>query len=196
MVPAAAKSMEPESAVAALRRLYLRADRADYIGEAVSQLAHALQAAHLARRARAPEEEVLAALLHDVGHLCGPEDGSRMGGHGVAGHEDVGADTLAALGFGRAVVEGVRGHVAAKRYLVATRPEYAERLSAASRETLRHQGGPMDADERRAFEASPFCESWLRIRSWDEAAKVAGLEVPGFEAYVPLLEAHLRAARG
>ncbi len=185
--------MDP--AVAALRGLFLRADDTDYIGEAVSQLSHALQAAELARAAGASEAEVLAALLHDVGHLCAPADAPDMGGHGVARHEDVGADYLAGLGFSRDVTERVRGHVAAKRYLVATRPEYAERLSRASRVTLRHQGGPMGDAERRAFEASPLRDSWLRIRSWDEAAKVAGHRAPGFDAYVPLLEAHLRAAR-
>jgi predicted HD phosphohydrolase len=183
------------AAVDALRNLYGRAERAEYIGEAVSQLAHALQAAHLARSAGACDDEVLASLLHDVGHLCAPHDAAHMGGHGVAGHEDVGADHLAGLGFAEGVTERVRGHVAAKRYLVASRPDYAERLSDASRVTLRHQGGPMDDAERSAFEASPLCHSWLRIRSWDEAAKLPGLEVPDFDAYVPLLQKHLEAAQ-
>jgi phosphonate degradation associated HDIG domain protein len=180
------------AAIDALRRLYAAAEDAEYIGEAVSQLAHALQAAELAHAAGASDDEVLAALLHDVGHLCAGSDAPRMGDHGAARHEDMGADHLAALGFGEGVTERVRGHVAAKRYLVGARPDYAERLSEASRITLRHQGGPMDADERAAFEASPLYDSWLRLRSWDEAAKVEGLEVPDFDAYLPLLEAHLR----
>ncbi len=184
-----------DAAIDSLRRLYARADRADYIGEAVTQLAHALQAADLARRAGASDDEILAALLHDVGHLCAAEGEARMGDHGVAGHEDVGADHLAALGFGPDVTERVRGHVAAKRYLVTTRPDYVARLSEASRVTLRHQGGAMDDAARTAFEASDLRGSWLRLRSWDDAAKVVGLSVPDFDVYVPLLEAHLRASR-
>ena len=182
------------AAVEELRALFAEAEGADYIGEAVTQLAHALQAAYLASRAGADDEDVLGALLHDVGHLCAPAGSTRMGADGVARHEDVGASYLASLGFAPSVCERVRGHVAAKRYLVSTRPDYGRRLSAASRRTLEHQGGPMGADERAAFEASPLAAAWLRLRSWDEAAKEPALEVPGFDAYVPRLEAHLRTA--
>ena len=181
------------NAVDALRRLYQRAAEADYIGEPVSQRAHALQAAWLARRDGAPDETLLAALLHDVGHLAAAPDAPRMGAYGARGHEVVGADWLATLGFGAAVHEPVRGHVAAKRYRVVVEPDYASRLSEASRVTLGHQGGPMSEAERRAFEASPWFEACLRLRAWDEAAKRADLEVPDFESYVPLIEAHLRA---
>ena len=180
-------------AIDGLRRLYREAEVRDYIGEPVSQAAHALQAASLASEAGACDAEVLAALLHDVGHLCAPDEAPRMGAHGVGRHENLGADHLAALGFGPSVTELVRGHVAAKRYLVATRPDYAARLSRASAETLRHQGGPMSPAEMRAFEASPLREGWLRLRSWDEAAKRAGLVVPGFDAYEARIRAHLVA---
>ena len=184
-----------KESLSSLERLYLGAEHADYIGEPISQLAHALQAAHLARAAGASDEDVIAALLHDVGHLCAPDDVDDMGGYGAAGHEDVGAAHLEALGFDEAVVERVRGHVAAKRYLVATRAAYAAKLSRASETTLAHQGGPMTRDEQRAFEASPLCDAWLRLRAWDDAAKVPGLEVPSFDAYLPLMAAHLRGVR-
>jgi len=164
---------------------------AGYIGESVSQLDHALQAAQLAEAAGAPEHEVLAALLHDVGHLCDPE-APRMGGVGVVQHEEVGAAYLARLGFAPSVTELVRGHVAAKRYLVVARPGYGERLSAASRHTLAHQGGAMDEAERSAFEADPLRDAKLRLRAWDEEAKVPGRETPGVEHYRGILIAHLR----
>src|SRR5216684_1116208 len=45
-----------------------RGDEA-YFGEPVSQTEHALQAAHEAEREGAPDLLVVAALLHDVGHL-------------------------------------------------------------------------------------------------------------------------------
>jgi len=175
-----------------LLRLLADSARSDYIGEGVSQLEHALQAAALARAAGAADAEVIAALLHDVGHLCAPDDAPTMDGLGVVRHEDVGAEHLCAIGFGPDVTELVRGHVAAKRYLVRTDPAHAARLSPASRETLRHQGGPMTEAEARRFEASPLYRAMLRIRAWDERAKHPGLVVDGLEAYVPLLLAHLR----
>lgn len=166
---------------------------ASYSGESVSQLDHALQAAQLAEAAGAPEHEVLAALLHDVGHLCDP-DAPRMGGVGVVQHEEVGAAYLARLGFAPAVTELVRGHVAAKRYLVVARPGYGERLSAASRHTLAHQGGPMSEAERSAFEADPLRDAKLRLRAWDEEAKVPGRETPDLAHHRERLVAHLRAS--
>jgi len=184
--------MKPAKArVASLLDLLADSAERDYIGEGVSQLEHALQAAALARSARAPADEVIAALLHDVGHLCAAEDAPTMAGLGVLRHEDLGADHLRALGFGADVTDLVRGHVAAKRYLVAADASYAARLSPASRETLRHQGGPMGEAERRRFEASPWHVAALRVRSWDERAKQPGLAVDGLDAYEPLLLDHL-----
>ena len=164
---------------------------AEYIGEPVSQLEHALQTAELARAARAPENEVLAALLHDLGHLCAPEDAPRMDELGVLEHEGIGADRLADLGFRPEVTDLVRSHVAAKRYLVTTRPGYLASLSEASLGTLRHQGGPMAAAERAAFDADPLRDAKLRVRSWDEQAKVEGLVVPGIRSYAEMIDAHL-----
>src|SRR5262245_52788636 len=87
-----------------------------YIGEQVSQLEHALQCAAAAERAGAPPEEVLAALLHDVGHLCAPGDAPTMAELGVLQHEIIGAAWLRARGLPTTVCELVEGHVAAKRY--------------------------------------------------------------------------------
>src|SRR5262252_1145827 len=122
---AAMTPAEASARVDALFALLERARDADYIGEGVSQLQHALQAAALARAANAPDDEVLAALLHDVGHLCAGPGAPSMAGLGIVRHEDVGADHLVALGFGARVVELVRGHVAAKRYLVGADRAYA-----------------------------------------------------------------------
>jgi predicted HD phosphohydrolase len=168
------------------------ARHADYIGEGVTQLEHALQAAALARAANASPHEVLAALLHDIGHLCAGPDAASMDGLGVVRHEAIGADHLAALGFAASVTELVRGHVAAKRYLVGSDAAYAARLSEASRGTLRHQGGAMNANERRAFEALPAHRAMLRLRSWDEAAKDPARRVDDLSAYAALLRDHLR----
>jgi phosphonate degradation associated HDIG domain protein len=164
------------------------ARRAGYDGERVTQLEHALQAAELAQRAGASVAEVVAALLHDIGHVCAGRDAARMGDCGVAQHEAIGAAYLAELGFCPEVTELVRGHVGAKRYLVATRKTYGDRLSDASRTTLEHQGGPMSPEECAAFEASPHFQAILELRRRDEAAKVPGREVPLLDVYRPLVE--------
>lgn len=186
--------MTPQEATArveSLLALLEQAKTSDYIGEGVSQLAHALQAAARARAAGAPVNEILAALLHDVGHLCAGPSAPNMEGLGVLRHEEVGADHLAGLGFCADVVDLVRGHVAAKRYLVGAEPGYAARLSEASRATLRHQGGPLSTSERRAFEALPHFRALLRVRAWDEAAKQRDLRVDDLSSYASLLRDHL-----
>ena len=165
------------------------AERSGYIGEPVSQLEHALQAAHFAREAGAPDSAILAALLHDIGHLCAPEDADEMSGLGVLDHEGIGARWLAQLGFSDDVCELVRGHVQAKRYLTHRNPEYLRRLSDASRGTLEFQGGPMTETEATAFERDPRFKLKLAVRTWDERAKVVGLLVPGLETYAPALNA-------
>src|SRR5205814_3836144 len=133
--------------VAAIVDLLRRSAADPYIGEPISQLEHALQTAALASRASADDVTIAAALLHDIGHLCATEDAPRMPGLGVSDHEHVGALFLRDAGFAEDVAALVDGHVAAKRYLVATRPEYAAKLSDASRATLALQGGPMSAAE-------------------------------------------------
>jgi phosphonate degradation associated HDIG domain protein len=167
------------------------ADR-EYIGEAISQLAHGLQAGALAERAGADDELILAALLHDVGHLAFPAGTPDMAGFGVKEHERHGAEYLRARGFSDRVATLVRRHVDAKRYLVARSPAYAARLSDASTQTLRWQGGPMTAAEVAGFEAFPMHADILRLRAWDEAAKDPQARVPGLDVYRARIVAHLK----
>lgn len=162
-----------------------------YIGEPVSQLEHALQAAYLARRAGACGAEVLAALLHDVGHLVAEAGAPQMAGLGVLEHEHVGARFLAERGVARPVCELVQSHVQAKRYLARRKPGYYVSLSEASQGTLAFQGGPMSEVEACAFETDPAFAAKLRLRTWDEAAKRPDLDVPGLAAYVALLTQHM-----
>jgi phosphonate degradation associated HDIG domain protein len=161
-----------------------------YFGEAVTETEHALQCAHLAEQSGASPELIAAALLHDVGHLLHglPEDAAERGLDGR--HEAEGAAWLR-VHFGPAVVDPVRLHVAAKRYLCAVEPDYHAGLSEASRRSLRLQGGPMSPDEVRRFEQEPWFRSAVAVRRWDDAAKVPGLVVPGLDHYRPRLEAVL-----
>lgn len=163
---------------------------AEYHGERVSQLEHALQAAHLARQDGAGEEEVIAALLHDIGHMW-PVEGRQVTSVGVVSHDAIGAQVLTGLGFSFEVADIVSGHVAAKRYLVATDEDYATQLSGTSVESLRLQGGPMSPGEVEDFRESANWRSKVRVRIWDDRAKIPGAEVPGLESYLELLTAHL-----
>ena len=158
----------------------------EYLGEAVTQAQHMLQAAALAEGAGAAPELVAGALLHDVGHFTGTVSGRELMSGTDNRHGDQGADWLAQW-FGPGVTEPVRLHVAAKRYLCAVEPGYFGALSAASVHTLRIQGGPMTPAESAGFEASPWCQSALRLRRWDDAAKDPGAVVPAFGYYQRLL---------
>ena len=156
--------------------------------EDLSQLAHAEQTAALARAAGSTDEVVVAALLHDVGHLLemaereGPRD--RTTDHR---HESVGAAWLASL-YGPAVTAPIALHVRAKRYLCAVEPSYHEGLSAGSVASLERQGGPLSADGAAAFETNPGWEGAVALRRWDDQAKVLDLEVGPIESYGSLLE--------
>jgi phosphonate degradation associated HDIG domain protein len=163
-----------------------------YFGERVSMVEHGLQAAHFARAEGAPEALVLAALLHDIGHLLEETPDAIEEWTLDARHEETGAHWLARH-FDEAVYEPVRMHVLAKRYLCATDAAYSARLSEASVHTLKLQGGPMAANEVARFEAEPFWREALRVRRWDDQGKVAGLKTLAFRDYAPLIE---RVARG
>jgi phosphonate degradation associated HDIG domain protein len=168
--------------------LFVRHGTVAYHGELVSQAEHALQAAELAARENAPNGLVVAALLHDVGHLLEGQD-EDLAVRGIDGrHEETGCAWLARH-FGSEVTEPVRLHVAAKRYLCAIDTCYLAGLSLASRTSLSLQGGPMAADERAQFESNPFHTDAVRLRCWDDLAKVPGLTVPGVEHYRRRLEA-------
>lgn len=181
--------------------LYKSSGHADYIGESVSMLEHALQAANCAQLAKSSEEEILAALFHDIGHLIGMEaisGGDRtqykqMNGCGIMNHENIGAEFLRKAGFSRGVVEICRGHVNAKRYLCYKNPGYLEKLSDASKVTLGFQGGPMTASEAKDFEDNPYHLSILRMRSFDEAAKVQGKKVPALDSYRQMMIRNISA---
>jgi phosphonate degradation associated HDIG domain protein len=167
-------------------------DRA-YSGEPVSQLEHALQSAALAQAAGASEALVAAALLHDIGHLVN-DQGDTPTERGIDDlHQFLGAHFLEPL-FGREVLEPIRLHVAAKRYLCATRPGYHEALSADSRRSLALQGGVFSAQEAEAFGQRPHVADAISLRLWDDQAKVAGLRTPSLDDYLPLL-ARCAAAR-
>jgi phosphonate degradation associated HDIG domain protein len=150
--------------------LFARKGAIAYEGEGISQIAHAWQCGQLARAAGATQALQLASWLHDLGHLLTDLSGSPT----VQGiddcHEHSAACMLDAI-WGPAVAEPVRLHVAAKRYLVATYPEYQARLSPDSVRSLALQGGPMDLGECVRFQASRFALDAQQLRAWDDSGK-------------------------
>ncbi len=167
--------------------IFERRGAESYLGEPVTMSEHMLQGAWLAEQDGAPEELVAAALLHDIGHYTSefgtysPDDVEDK--H----HDEAGGEVLAPF-FPPVIVECVRLHVAAKRYLCATDPTYFSKLSPASVHTLSLQGGPMSAAEVAEFRSNPFHEEAVRVRIWDEGGKIANMKTRAFRDYVPLLE--------
>lgn len=172
--------------LAEIDRLFATRGDSEYGGEAVSQLEHALQAAAAAVADGADEPLVAAALLHDVGHLLHdlPVDAPEAG---IDDHHENSAARFLETHFGPEVCEPVRLHVAAKRYLTAVEPDYLAKLSGPSVTSLMLQGGPMNAAEQEVFRANPHWQAALRLRRYDEAAKVAGAATPTLAHFLPLL---------
>lgn len=169
-----------------LTDIFLRRGSDSYLGEAVTMSEHMLQAAALAEGEGSDDALIAAALLHDVGHYADEFNAYRPTDTFDKRHDDVGAQLLAPH-FDSRIVTAVRLHVAAKRYLCATRPEYKSLLSTASKHTLLLQGGPMSAHEVVEFEGNNGYLDAVRVREWDDQAKVPGVLTPSFDHYVPLL---------
>jgi len=161
-----------------------------YHGELVSQIEHAIQAAELAKRNHPNDPEfILAAFLHDFGHLCDTDLGD-MDGYGTWDHEEVGARTLKNLGFSEKITRLVENHVYAKRYLVSTDPLYFADLSPASKITLLKQGGLLSEEEVQEFEQDPLFELHIALRRLDEQAKMVGQPEPDLDWLEALMQAH------
>ena len=172
-----------------VRLLRQRGD-SEYGGESVTQIQHALQCAMLAEQDDASSELISAALLHDVGHLLHtlPDEAPDSGIDDA--HEDLGHRYLRQV-FGDAVTEPVRLHVPAKRYMCAKFVGYQDQLSHPSIVSLQLQGGPMTVRETEEFEQNSFADDAVRLRRWDDAAKISNLRTPPLEHYIRHLQASI-----
>ena len=176
-----------------------------YGQEAVSQLEHALQCAHLAEVAEESSETIVAALLHDLGHMLGANSQRpilSMQAESVGESQDpdqtppttddlhqyIALPFLRGV-FGDAVLEPIKLHVEAKRYLCATDSTYWESLSPASKHSLVLQGGIHSPEQVTAFEALAFSEQAARLRRYDDLAKVPGAKTPGLDHYAQFMRA-------
>lgn len=183
-----------ETRVEEVFALFDRFGNADYIGEAISQIEHGCQAAECAEKEGFSDEVILAALFHDIGHLCEMNgEKPQMGGYGVMEHEKLGADFLRERGFSENMAKLVQSHVEAKRYLCFADAEYYGKLSEASKNTLEYQGGVMTETEAAEFEKDPRFETIIRMRHWDELAKEVEVPLPDMQRYKNMAIAHLSA---
>ena len=178
-----------------LSDLFYRGQAVAYGKGEVSMCGHMLQTAELAAEAGAAPPLLVACLLHDIGHFgtdyplsFNYESHSHMQKASQdLHHEEAGASMLTPF-FEPDVTEPIRLHVAAKRYLCATDPEYAVQLSATTYHTLGLQGGVMNDEKVEAFLGLPYSSDAVQLRRWDDAAMTANRSVPGLEHYMDLLE--------
>jgi len=163
-------------------------------GEGVTELQHALQSAHLARTDDATDHLIVAALLHDIGHLLHglPENVAEQGVD--AHHEQIGEKWLNKW-FGSKISRPVGLHVTAKRYQCTVNLDYLEQLSSASAKSFILQGGKMSGNEIRAFEEDLFFNEALQLRTWDDHAKDPEMETSPLEHYLPLIQVALVSGR-
>lgn len=165
----------------------------EYIGEPVTKLEHMVQSAMIAEDQQLDDEMIIAALLHDIGHVCvETSEENDMDGFGVIDHEKTGAEYLQLRGFSQRIIDAVANHVPAKRYLCYRFKEYNDALSVASKRTLEFQGGPMLAEEAAAFEQLAWFKDIIALRQIDEMAKMENVPLPAnLDKYRTLIIEHL-----
>ena len=159
----------------------------EYLGEPVTMAEHMLQGATIAEQNGQDEIIIVAALLHDIGHFTSEFGTFTMDDTEDRHHEEAGARVLEEF-FPSVVTDCVRYHVAAKRYLCATKPEYFNRLSEASIHSLNLQGGPMSAEEAAAIAKNPNLKEIIAVRYLDEAGKYADMATPDFWHFAPMVQ--------
>ena len=171
---------------------YMEKRGQSFYDESVTQLQHALQCARQAELAVADPVQVTAALLHDLGHFLVDENDEQADflTEDLL-HEEIGAEYLQPF-FSEEVTEPVKLHVPAKRYICTTDTAYYDTLSRASKRSFQLQGGPMSAAEQAEFESSPHWRNAVRLRRWDDLAKVKSIRTPGLERYREAVQSCLR----
>ena len=172
-------------ALADIEKLFRDHGGIAYSGEGVSQLEHALQAAQLAEQDGAAPELVTAAFLHDLGHLLNLQ-GDTPTERGIDDQHQYFAIPFLRPLFPPAVIEAIRLHVDAKRALCALESDYYEALSEDSKRSLTLQGGIFSREQLQAFLARPHAEDAMRVRRWDDQAKVPGAATPPIGHYLAI----------
>jgi len=160
-----------------------------YIGEKITITEHMIQTAMLAEKNNCSSSLICSSLLHDYGHfiLENPDDLVNKEKDGK--HEDVGYKFLKKY-FVKDVVEPIKYHVKAKRYLARDK-KYYQILSKASKISLKLQGGIMDKKEANEFKNNEFFENSIKLRKFDEGAKKTLPKIKSIKEYKNLLVSKL-----
>jgi phosphonate degradation associated HDIG domain protein len=169
-----------------IEKLFKAHGHIEYSGEGVTQLEHALQCAELAESEGAGDALVAAAFLHDLGHMLNLQ-GESPTVRGIDDQHQYFAIPFIRPLFPPEVIEPIRLHVDAKRALCALEPGYYEALSDDSKRSLELQGGIYSAPEAEAFAAKPYARDAMRVRRWDDQAKVQGKATPGIGHYLGIV---------
>lgn len=180
-------TLSPANIVDFIGGIFDRRGGEEYLGEPVTMAEHMLQGATIAEQSGQPEEIIVGALLHDIGHFTSEFGTFSMDDTEDRHHEDAGAEVLERF-FPSVITDCVRYHVAAKRYLCATKPAYFDRLSEASVHSLMLQGGPMSDEEIAAFEKNPNLKQIIAVRYLDDAGKRDDMETPDFWHFAPMVQ--------
>jgi phosphonate degradation associated HDIG domain protein len=166
-----------------IANLFSRHGARMYSGEPVTQMQHALQTACLAEQSGADDELVTACLLHDLGHMLN-DQGETPTLRGLDDtHQYFALPFLRGL-FSDHVLDTIRLHVDAKRYLCATRADYWAALSADSKRSLKLQGGVYDEKQCIEFIAQPAAPDAVKLRRWDDQAKQPNLSTPALQHFL------------
>ena len=160
-----------------------------YIGEKVTMTEHMIQSAMLAEKNNCSSSLICASLLHDYGHFILDDPDKLVNQKEDGKHEDVAYRYLKKY-FKKNVVEPIRIHVKAKRYL-ARNQKYYRILSQASKVSLHLQGGVMNEEESEKFEKEKFFDDAIKLRKFDEAAKKIGIKMKNINNYKSLLNSNL-----
>lgn len=180
-------SLNHDNIVDFIADIFIRRGGEEYLGEPVTMAEHMLQGATIAEANNKSDEVIAGVLLHDIGHFIGEFGTFTMDDTQDRHHEASGAEILAPF-FPAVITECVRHHVAAKRYLCATRPTYFGKLSPASVHSLNLQGGPMNDEEVAEFANNPYLDEIIQVRYLDEAGKEADMQTRDYDHFMPMLQ--------
>ena len=160
-----------------------------YIGEKITISEHMIQSAMIAEKAKSPNSLICSCLLHDYGHfiLENPDELVRKKVDGK--HEYIGYEYLKKF-FNKDVVEPIKYHVLAKRYLARDK-KYLNSLSDASKTSLKLQGGVLNIKESKEFKKKDFFKHSIKLRKFDEVAKKTNIKIKSIVDYKELLNSQL-----
>jgi 2-amino-1-hydroxyethylphosphonate dioxygenase (glycine-forming) len=180
-----------KSIIYEIKSLFKNKGNEDYFGENISQYEHAAQCLMMAISEEETQEMQVAALLHDIGHLLDHAETDAMDVYGRKDHEEAAEAWLSERGFSERIQKVVKNHVKAKRYLCFKYKEYHDALSEASKQTMRFQGGIMSQDEALEFENDTnFIES-IKLREWDDKAKIPNIDLPELDDCLEIVNKYL-----